>query len=141
MEFLEIDSKSIYTSLLYIANFIKSRKVVNSRANDIPELMGFGKAAWSLISSIYKARWDSLPADKDINSLRSKVASKFTLKTPKINPALTLGKSKGKAAEIIKLPPSILAYLPKKVLKKSKFFGKEKNTEIKAKTNTKQSYT
>jgi len=44
IEFLEIDSKSIYTSLLYMANFIRSRKVVNGRTNDISELMGFGKA-------------------------------------------------------------------------------------------------
>ena len=123
-----------------MANFIRSRKVVNGRANDIPELIGFGEAAWSLILSIYKARWDSLPTNKDINSFRSKVASKFTLKTPKINSALTLDKSKGKVAEIVKLLLPILACLPKEVLEKFKFFGKEKNTMTKAKINTKQLY-
>jgi len=45
MEFLEIDSKNIYTSLLYMANFIRTRKVVNGKANNIPELKGFGKVA------------------------------------------------------------------------------------------------
>ena len=78
MEFLEINSKNMYTSLLCIANFIRSRKVVNSRVNDIPELSGFDKAAWNFISSIYKSGWDSLPADKYINSFKSKVVNKFT---------------------------------------------------------------
>jgi len=44
IEFLEINSKNMYTFLLYIANFIRSRKVVNGRANNISELMCFGKA-------------------------------------------------------------------------------------------------
>ena len=44
IEFMEIDSKNMYTFLLYIANFIRSRKVVNGRANNISELMCFGKA-------------------------------------------------------------------------------------------------
>ena len=140
MEFLEIDSKNIYTSLLYIVNFIRSRKVVNSRANNVFELTGFGKAAWSFISSIYKAGWNSLPANKNINSLRLKVASKFTPTTLKINLASTLGKSKDKAAEIFRLSYLITAHLPKKVLEKSKFFRKRRNTITKAKTNTKQSY-
>ena len=140
MEFLEINSKNMYTSLLCIANFIRSRKVVNSRVNDISKFLGFGKAAWNFISSIYKSGWDLLPADKYINSFKSKVVNKFTPKAPKINSALTLGKSKGKTAEIIRLPPPILAHLSKKVLEKSKFFGKRKNTITKTKINTRQSY-
>jgi len=140
MEFLEIDSKNIYTSLLYIANFIRSRKVVNSRENNVFELTGFGKAALSFILSIYKAGWNLLPANKDINSLRLKVVSKFTPTTLKINSASNLGKSKGKAAKIVRLSHPITAHLPKKVLEKSKFFRKRRNTITKAKTNTKQSY-
>ena len=64
----------------------------------------------------------------------------FTPKAPKINSALTLGESKDKAAEIIRLPPPILAHPSKKVLEKSKFFGKRKNTITKTKINTRQSY-
>jgi len=45
MKFLEIDSKNTYTSLLCMDNFIRTRKVVNSKANNVPELKGFGKAA------------------------------------------------------------------------------------------------
>jgi len=45
MEFLEIDSRNMYTSLLCMINFIRFRKVVKGRASDVPELSGFGKAA------------------------------------------------------------------------------------------------
>jgi len=89
-----------------MANSIRFRKVVNSRTNNVFELTDFGKVAWSFISSIYKAGWDSLPINKDIDSFRSKFMSKFTPKTLKINSASTLGKSKGKVAEIIRLPLS-----------------------------------
>jgi len=67
--------------------------------------------------------------------------NKFIPKAPKFNLALTSSESKGKAAKIVRLSPSILAHLSKKVLKKSKFFGKRKNTMAKAKTNTRQLYT
>jgi len=56
------------------------------------------------------------------------------LKVPNNSSSSTLGRFKNKVAKIIKL-------LPKKVLEKSKFFGKRKNTTAKAKMNTKQSYT
>jgi len=42
---------------------------------------------------------------------------------------------KSKVAEIVKLPLSIPVYPPKKVLEKSMFFDKRKNTMTKAKTN------
>ena len=45
MEFLKIDSKNMYTFLLHMANFIRTKKVVNSKTNDVPELKGFGKVA------------------------------------------------------------------------------------------------
>ena len=53
---------------------------------------------------------------------------------------MTMGESKGKAAEIVRLPPPILAHPSKKVLEKSKFFGKRKNTITKTKMNTRQLY-
>ena len=36
MKFLEINTKNIYTSLLHIANFIKSREVQAGFVNNIP---------------------------------------------------------------------------------------------------------
>jgi len=50
-------------------------------------------------------------------------------------------KSKDKLAEIVRLPPPILARLPKKVLEKSKFFKKEKKPAAIVKLIIKQSYT
>ena len=140
MKFLEIDSKNIYTSLLYMANFIRTRKVINSEANNIPELKGFGKVAWNFIFSIYNSKWDSLSSDKYNNLFRTKVLSKFTLKSPKINLGPTLDILKSKVAEIIKLPSLIPACPPKKVLEKYKFFDKRNNTVTKAKKNIQQSY-
>jgi len=57
---------------------------------------------------------------------RQKVASKFTLKISNSNFYSNSSKFKDKFAEIAKLS-FIPARLPKEVLKKSKFFKKEKN--------------
>ena len=138
---MEIDSNNIYTCLLYIANFISSRKVIDSKANNVPKLKGFGKVAWNFISSIYEFGWGSLSTDKYNNSSKTRVLNKFIPKSPKINLGSTLGEFKSKAAKIIKLLSLISIYPPRKVLEKSKFFGKEKDTMIKTKTNTRQSHT
>ena len=45
MEFLEIDAKNIFTSLLHIADFIRIRKVQQGKISDMAKLLGFGKAA------------------------------------------------------------------------------------------------
>ena len=56
MKFLEIDSKNMFISLLHIANYIRSNNIKKGKANNIPELKDFGKAAWSFISSIYESK-------------------------------------------------------------------------------------
>ena len=45
MKFFEIHIKNIFTSLLHIENYIRTRKINNGNVNDIPELNGFGKTA------------------------------------------------------------------------------------------------
>ena len=55
IEFLDINSKNISTSLLHMANFICNRKLVENTEKDIPSLSSFGEATGSFISSIYKA--------------------------------------------------------------------------------------
>ena len=84
MEFLEINSKNIYTSLLDMANFIRSRKVVNSKANDVPEIQGYGKAAWNFVFSIYKSEWNSLSTNKYNNFLEPKFQTNLHQKFWKI---------------------------------------------------------
>ena len=43
MKFLEIDSKDIFTSLLHMADFIKTRKVQKGKILDIAKLQDFGE--------------------------------------------------------------------------------------------------
>jgi len=102
---LEINSKNIFTSLLQIANFIKTRKgkVKYDKTLDVIELQRFGEAVCSFISAIYKSSWNTLPVDKHNNSIRKFIASKFTSKSLKIKVGSTSGNSKEKAVEIIKL--------------------------------------
>jgi len=130
----------MFTSLLQIANFIKARKIKKDKITNVTELQGFGKAAQCFISSIYKVGCNLLPINKYNNSFRNTVMNKFTSKSLKINLGSTSGKPKGKVAEIIKLPPPIPTCLPKKVLEKSKFFGKDKNSMTKANTDSRKSY-
>jgi len=54
MEFLEIDVKNIFTSLLHIVDFIRTRRVQKGKILDMAELQGFGKVVWSFISFIYE---------------------------------------------------------------------------------------
>jgi len=113
MEFLEINSKNIFTSLLHIF-----RKALKDKINDISKLKGFGKAAWSFLSSIYKFGWDSLYIDGDNNSFRNRVSNKFTPKVLKSNTLSNSSKSKDKVAEIVRLPLLIPACSSKEVLEK-----------------------
>jgi len=60
----------------YIAN-----KQVNGKAvNDLKDFDGMGDAIWNFISSVYKAKWDTLHTDNKANTLRVKISSKFTLR-------------------------------------------------------------
>ena len=43
-EFLEINSKNMFTLLLCMANYIRSKKVLKDKANNILELNRFSKA-------------------------------------------------------------------------------------------------
>jgi len=45
IEFLEIDAKNIFTSLLYMVDFIRTRKVQQGKILDMAELQNFSKAA------------------------------------------------------------------------------------------------
>ena len=120
MEFLEIDAKNMYTSLLHIVNYIRSRKVKSGSINNIPQLKEFGEATWNFISSIYKSSWDTSYTDSNNNLFKSKFTNKFTPKTLKTKSLSNFGSSTDKKAKVIRLSPSILAYPSKEVLEKSK---------------------
>jgi len=45
IEFLEINAKKIFTSLLHMADFIRTRKVQQGKISDMAKLLDFDKAA------------------------------------------------------------------------------------------------
>ena len=140
MEFLEIDAKKIFTSLLYMADFIRAKKVQQGKILDIAELQGFGEAAWSFILSICEAAWDSIPINDQNVSFRNVVSNKLASKVSKSTINMSLSKSKGKVAEIVKLPSSIPACTSKEVLEKSKFFSKGNKSRKTINTNIRKSF-
>ena len=53
--------------------------------NKLNNFNGIGDAIWNFISSVYKAKWDSLYTDQKSNTLRAKISSKFTPRTTPSN--------------------------------------------------------
>ena len=104
------------------------------------ELKGFGKAAWSFISFIYESGWNSIPINDCNISFRNTVTNKLTPKLAKPTIDRSSKGLKDKEAEIAKLSPLIPVHLPKKVLEKSKFFGKDNNSKKTANSNIRKSY-
>ena len=94
--------------------------------NDLEDFNSIGKAIWNFISSVYQFNWDSLYADKQSNSLRRKIATKFT---PRVNPSP--GKNnketnKHVLANIDRIPLPIPAKSQKEVNAISKYFKSNK---------------
>ena len=128
IEFIKIDAKNIYTSLLCMADFIRSRKINTGVINNVKELKGFGDAAFNFVSYIYKANWNIIYADNHNNSSKNRIVNKFTPKVKKPTMLSKVRSSKDKQVEIVRIPSPILACSPKEILEKSKFFDrKDKN--------------
>ena len=113
---MEIDANNIFTFLLHMADYIRSKNIKKGLINNVLELKGFGEATWNFVSFIYKSGWNTIDINKDNNSFRNSIANKFTLKVSKIKPLSNSSTSKDKVAEIVRLPPPILAYSSKEVL-------------------------
>jgi len=69
IEYLALDSKNIKDLLNFMAKYINNKQVNPARTNDLKDFNGIGEAIWNLIFSIYQSKWDSLIADKNLNSL------------------------------------------------------------------------
>ncbi len=63
-----------------MARYIFNKQVNSSKSNDLEDFNNIGEAIWNFISSVYQTNWNSLYADKQSNSLKRKIAVKFTLK-------------------------------------------------------------
>ena len=140
MEFLEIDVKNIFTSLLHMVAFIRTRKVQKGKILDMAELQGFGKVVWNFILFIYEADWDFIPINDQNISFRNAVINNLTLKALKSTIGMSSSKSKGKVVESVKLLSPIPVYSPKEILEKSKFFGKNKKSMKTVNTNVRKLY-
>ena len=80
IEHFALDAKNIKVTLNFIAKYITNKQVSSSKVNDHNDFNSMGDAIWNFISSVYKAKWDSLHTDKKTNTLRAKISSKLTLR-------------------------------------------------------------
>ena len=112
-----------------MVKYILNKKIENSKANKINNI---GEIVRKFISAIYKSGWNSLIADNNNIFFRYKVSAKFTPKINEVNINKNKkSKSANKPAIFNKLPPPILAKLPKEINKISKYFKKNNQTNDK----------
>ena len=78
IEHFALDSKSIKDSLNFISKYITNKQVNGKEVNDLKDFDGIDNAIWNFISSVYKAKWDTLHMDNNTNTLRAKISFKFT---------------------------------------------------------------
>jgi len=123
MKHLASDIKNFKESFGKMQKYILSKAIESDKDNNIKDFKDVSKAAWGLISSLYKAHWNNLFVDDLNTSLRNKVKLKFSPQAIKeLN--INKGKSMVKLSYISTLLPPILAKLPKEVTKISKYFKK-----------------
>ena len=122
------DVKNIKVSLNFLAKYIQGKQVNGNKVNDLSNFNGMGDAIWNFISSVYVSKWDALFTDQKTNTLRSKISSKFTPRTPTPNGNYKKDIPKSTLVTISKAPP--LPPLPAKTKKKinviSKYFHPKK---------------
>ena len=127
IEYIALDTKNIKDSLNFIARYIANKQINSSKTNDLEDFNGIGESIWNFISSVYHTNQNTLYADNQSNSLRKKIASKFT---PKITP--TPGKNnketiKHVLANLKKISLLILAKSQKEINMISKYFKNNKS--------------
>ena len=128
IEHFVLDSKNIKVLLNYMTKYIKNKQVNGNKVNDLIDFDGMDDAIWNFISSIYEAKWNALYTDQKSNSLRAKIASKFTLKS--ISPNNSNKKDIAKPVPVtinkVPLPPPLLAKTKKEVNMIFKYFQSKK---------------
>jgi len=126
IEHIALNTKNIKNSLNFMARYITNKLVDSSKLNDLEDFNGIGEAIWNFISSVFQSNWDFLYADKQSNSFRRKIVTKFT---PRVN--LSPGKNnketnKHVPANINRIPLPVLAKSQKEVNAISKYFKSNK---------------
>ena len=136
IEHIVSDAKNIKDSLKFMAKYISNKQIELSKANDLMDFNGIGNVMWNFISSIYESNWDTLHTDNKSNTLRRKIAAKYT---PKIQPAPkkhTKKTTKSTLASIEKILPPIPAKSQNEINVISKYF-KNKQMETRNPGNSK----
>ena len=136
IEHIASNTKNIKDSLKFMAKYISNKQIESSKTNNLMDFNGIDDGVWNFIFSIYKSNWDTLHTNNKSNTLRRKIAAKFT---PKIQPAPkkhTKETTKSTLASIEKIPPPIPAKLQKEINVISKYF-KNKQTETRNPENSK----
>jgi len=127
-----LDSKNIKVTLNFLAKYIQNKQVNSNTANDLSDFDGMGDAIWNFISSVYSAKWDVLHTDNKTNTLRAKIASKFTPRIPAPAPNGNNKKETPKSTPVTinKAPPlpPLLAKSKKEINTISKYFQPKKNS-------------
>ena len=128
IEHFASDSKNIKVSLNFLAKYIKNKQVNGNMINDLADFDGMSDAIWNFISLVYEAKWDALYTNNKANTLRTKVALKFTPRTFPQNNGNKKDIAKSVPVSINKVPPP--PPLPAKTKKEvniiSKYFHPKK---------------
>ena len=132
------DMKNIKDSLKFMAKYISNKQIEPTKANNLIDFNGIGDAVWNFISLVYKSNWDSFYTDNNTNTLRRKIATKFTPNVQPVPKRPAKKTSKFILASIKKIPPPIPAKSQKEINAISKYF---KNKQVENKTpKTNKSY-
>ena len=128
VEHLASDAKNIKVTLNFLAKYIQGKQVDGNQVNNIVDFDGMGDSIWNFISSVYASKWDTLYTDQKVNTLRSKISSKFTPCIPVPNGNSKKEPSKSVPATINKAPPPppLPAKSKKEVNVISKYFKTKK---------------
>ena len=112
-----------------MAKYIKNKQVNGDKVNKLVDFDGIGDAIWNFISLVYETKWDALYTDQKSNTLRTKISSKFTLKSNPPNNGNKKEIAKPVPVTINKVPPlpPLLAKTKKKVNVISKYFHPKKS--------------
>ena len=136
IEYIASNTKNIKDSLKFMAKYISNKQIESSKANDLMDFNGIGDVVWNFISSVYKSNWDTLHTNNKSNTLRRKIAAKFTSKIQPGPKKHTKETTKSTLASIEKIPPPIPAKSQKEINIISKYF-KNKQTETRNPGNSK----
>jgi len=109
IEHIMSNAKNIKDSLKFMAKYIASKQLELLKANNVIDFVGIRDAVWNFISFVYKSNWDALHTDNKSNTLRRKIAAKFTPKTQTAPKKPAKETSKSTPASIEKIPPPIPA--------------------------------